>query len=187
MLASRNMNLELLSATAKDLSVVKNLVRYYIYDMSEYMGWDCNNQGQWDGCDDLTEYWDKSDHHPFVVRIDNSIAGFAMVRIYPEETDRHEIGEFFIARKFKGRGAGKICSFRLFDKFPGKWIVRVLDSNTGARLFWDKVINKYTNCTAILSAEEYVCPHSGIWPMQYYRFESKGQPNGAPDADKRRR
>jgi len=39
-----------------DFEIIKNLVLYCIYDMAEYMGWDCNAEGRYDGCDDLPEY-----------------------------------------------------------------------------------------------------------------------------------
>ena len=66
--------LELARATDSDFAVVKNLVPYYIYDMSEFMGWEPNAEGRYDGCDDLRHYWEKPDHHPYLIRVDGSRA-----------------------------------------------------------------------------------------------------------------
>ena len=96
-----------------------------------------------------------------------------MIRPYPDEMDRIEIGEFFVARKFKRRGIGKESAFCLFDAYPGKWLVRVLEENAGACEFWEKVIREYTLGSFDLRSEEHTDPHSGSWPMEFYRFESR--------------
>lgn len=164
-------DIQLTRATNNDFQVIKNLVPYYIYDMSEYMGWDCDPEGRWGGCDELPDYWQKPDHHPYIIMVDQSTAGFALIRRYPEEAERYEIGEFFVARKFKGRGIGKSSAFWIFDLYPGKWLVRVLDANTGAVGFWGKVIRERTNGDFTQTAEQYMSPYSGTWQMQFYRFE----------------
>lgn len=164
---------ELVRATDADLAVIKNLVPYYIYDMSEYLGWDCDPAGRYDGCDELPEYWEKPDHHPYLIQVDGRAAGFAMVRPYPVGPERIEVGEFFILRKYKRRGIGRRCSFQLFNTYSGKWLVRVLDQNTGALRFWERIITEYTEGTLEQTSETYQCPHSGTWPMQFYRFDSR--------------
>jgi hypothetical protein len=57
----------------------------------------------------------------------------------------------------------------------------ILDGNTGACRFWKKVIAAYTDGRFTHTAEHYLCPHSGTWPMQFYRFESRNQPTAAAD------
>jgi hypothetical protein len=51
------MNIQVLEAAEEDFPVVQNLVRFYVYDMSESMGWPCPEDGLYGGCDDLPEYW----------------------------------------------------------------------------------------------------------------------------------
>ena len=167
------MNTTLRNATDDDLSLIRNLVPYYIYEMSGEMGWDPNAKGRYDGCVNLPEYWSKPDYHPYVITVDGKIGGFALVRPYPDDLERIEIGEFFVLRKFQGDGVGTASAFWLFDSHPGKWLVRVLDGNTGARRFWEKVIAAYTGGRLAQTSEQYVCPHSGEWPMRFYRFESR--------------
>ena len=167
------MNIQLFRATDTDRILIKNLVPYYIYDMSEYMGWDCNVEGRWDGCAELPDYWEKPDHYPYVIQIDGSLAGFVLVRQFPGETERHEIGDFFIARKFKGHGVGKISAFRVLDAHPGMWLVRILNGNSGAQAFWGKVIDEYTKGSFVLTDEQFRDPSSGTWDMRFYRFNSR--------------
>ena len=170
------------TAADRDLAFVRNLVPYYIYDMSEYMGWGPNREGRYDGCDDLADYWQKADHHPYLIMADDKAVGFAMVRPYPEDPTHLEIGEFFVLRKFRGCGIGRQSACLLFDAHPGKWLVRVLDGNAGALGFWQAVIHDYSGGHVAQTAETYECPHSGSWPMQFFRFESRSQ-RARPAAD----
>jgi predicted acetyltransferase len=102
--------------------------------------------------------------------LDEKIVGFALLRPFPYENDRNEIGEFFIAKKFTRKGIGTQVAIHLFDTYPGKWLIRVLKGNNNANSFWGKVIDKYTNGQFIVSEEEYHDPYSGDWNMTYYRF-----------------
>lgn len=160
-------------ATLADLPLVRNLVPYYIYEMSGYTGWNANAEGRYDGCDDLPDYWHKADHHPYIIAVEGAVGGFALVRPYSAEPGRMEVGEFFVLRKYQGSGVGASSACWLFDAHPGQWLVRVLDANMGARTFWEKVIDRYTEARLTKTAEQYHCPHSGTWPMQFYRFESR--------------
>jgi len=148
-----------------------------VYDISEYMGWNCNAEGRWDGCNELPDYWEKPNHHPYLIRVNDSVAGFVLVRPFPREPDRLEIGDFFVARKFKGRGVGKASAFRVFDTHPGKWMVRVLNGNRGARAFWTNVVGVYTQGAFVQTVEQFEDPHSGTWDMQFYRFDSRKPTN----------
>lgn len=51
------MNIEVIEAKHEDYSIVENLVRYYIYELSDIMAWDCPENGLFGGCDELPEYW----------------------------------------------------------------------------------------------------------------------------------
>ena len=96
-----------------------------------------------------------------------------MIRPYPDELERTEIGEFFVARKFKRQGIGRESAFHLFDAYPGKWLIRVLEENSGACEFWEKVIREYTLGSFDLRSEEYTDALSGSWSMKFFRFESR--------------
>ena len=133
-------------ATDQDLTIVKNLVRYYIYDMSEHLGWACTPDGRFDGCDKLPTYWSEPGKYAFMLRVGDELAGFALVRGNHEEDDiDYSIGEFFVLRKFRGRGVGERIARQLFDRFRGRWKVAQLQRNKPAIAFWRKVISRYTN------------------------------------------
>ena len=139
------MNVTLHEATEEDLPIAKNLVPYYIYDMSEYLGWPCTADGRFDGCDKLPSYWKEPGKHAFMLRAGQEIVGFALVRGNHDEDDvDYSIGEFFILRKFRGQGVGECIARQLFDRFRGRWEVEQLARNEPAIAFWRKIIDRYT-------------------------------------------
>jgi predicted acetyltransferase len=173
------MQVTLMRATQDDLPFVKNLVPYYVYDISEYTGWDPDSSGQYGGCDDLADYWQKPAHHPYLITVAGKVAGFALVRPFPEEPTQTEVGEFFVLRKFRGRGVGRSSAYWLFDTHPGRWLVRVLNRNTGALGFWRRVIWDYADGRVVQTREVYTFPGGGKRPMQTFRFASRSQPDAA--------
>jgi predicted acetyltransferase len=102
-----------------------------------------------------------------------SVAEGGQFYIAANKQDRREIADFFVVRKFKRFGVGKTIAFLALDTHPGRWTIRVLDGNTGARAFWTKVVDEYTGSDFILSDEQFEDANSGVWNMQFYRFDSR--------------
>ena len=150
------MNIKL--TKADDWSVIANMFQYYIYNMSEYTGFSPDANGSYAVDEKITglyDYWKLADHYPFLIEADGEIAGFSLMRKFPENPEIYDIGQFFILRKFKGKGVGK-KSFELSVKmFPGKWQTRVLLNNSGAKIFWTKVISGISKETPTTSIEKY--------------------------------
>ncbi|MHC4717744.1 MAG: GNAT family N-acetyltransferase [Planctomycetota bacterium] len=152
-----SLSIEIIEAGTSDEHVIRNLVRFYVYDMSEYAGWDCPETGLWGGCDDLPQYWHRPPEDPrdrwpdgwsgfpFVVRVDGRLAGFALVRRIGHDPPAYDMGEFFILRRFRRRGVGRHVACRIFDRFGGQWQIRQLPDNTPAVAFWREVIWDYTH------------------------------------------
>jgi predicted acetyltransferase len=152
------MHVALIAAGDDDLPVVQNLVSLYIYDLSVDMGWDCPESGLFGGCDELPQYWGRAPAdpryrwqsgckgHPFLVRVDGRLAGFALVKqLAPAAPPTYEMGDFFVLRNFRRRGVGRQAAHALFDRFPGGWEVSQMAGNETAQAFWRKVIHEYTD------------------------------------------
>ena len=132
-------------ATAADLPVVKNLVPYYIYDMSEHLGWACTADGRFGGCDDLESYWSEPGKLAFVLRAGKELAGFVLILAEHDDPDvDFSVTDFFLLRKFRGRGAGERVAHQLFERFRGNWKVEQFLNNKPAVAFWRKVIGRYS-------------------------------------------
>jgi len=135
--------------------LLENLFPYYIYDMSEYMGWKPNESGLFTfNSASLDIYWLKSDHAPYFIYVGEELAGFVLVRNYPENETVYDIAQFFVLRKFKGQGIGKKSLQLIVTLFPGEWQIRVLIENSGALAFWKSAVanivgDNYQQCKAM--------------------------------------
>lgn len=139
------MDVTLCKAIAGDLIVARNLSSYYIYDMSEHMGWPCTTDGRFGGCDDLTSYWSDPKKHAFMFRAGEEPAGFALILADNAEPEiDFSVTDFFVLRKFRGKGAGQEMAHQLFKRFRGRWKIEQFAQNKPAVAFWTKVVNRYT-------------------------------------------
>ena len=95
------------------------------------------------GGDDYFADWPAGRNTPFIIRVDGELAGFTGV-VYRETEQAHVVQEFFVLRKFRRRGVGRQVAVKLFDRYPGNWIVEQLVENLPALRFWQTVVNEYT-------------------------------------------
>ena len=148
MLNNHSLNYTLMKIGMAEHSLIQNLGRFYVYDMSRYCGgldgWECPENGLYE-CNDFQKYLDKPDTHAFLIRVNGEIGGFVFVNKPKEASDIDwNMGEFFILAKFQGKGLGQNIATEIFQKFPGKWMVCVIQSNTKALSFWRKTIRDFT-------------------------------------------
>lgn len=122
--------------------VLENMFPYYIYDMSEYMGWAPNENGLFTyNSSNFDIYWEQNDHVPYFIYFGEELSGFVLVRKYPANDSVYDIAQFFVLRKFKGRGVGKQSLELVVKLFPGRWQIRVLIENDGALKFWKSAVS----------------------------------------------
>ncbi len=151
------MDFTLVEVEASDYTLIQNLIRFYIYDMSEFMGWPCPENGLYGGVDDQPYYFGQTPENKsalwpngwtgkgYKILVGSETAGFCLVRLFNKDNEQlHDIGEFFIVRKFRNKGLGKLVAHVVFDLFPGRWQVRQLLENHPAQKFWQNVIASYT-------------------------------------------
>ena len=135
------MNLEIQRIHIEQKPVLRNLVELYSHDCSEFNGDDIGEHGLF-GYKYIDHYWTDSGRHPFLIRADGQIAGFALVRQCP--ADAHRIAELFIMRKYRRKGLGGEVASRIFKMFPGRWEVEEEAGNCPAQSFWRKTIARCT-------------------------------------------
>lgn len=162
------------AATDADFAVVTNLSRFYIYDMSAYMGWACPENGLFGGCDEFFDDWRAGKTHPYLIRVGGELAGFAAVKPM-NAPDTFSIQEFFILAKFRRKGLGRQVAQELFVRHPGHWEVEQLMGNTPALLFWRQVIADHT-------AGQYAqhVRQSPWGPMNVIEFASPSRTHASP-------
>ena len=126
---------EVVAATLADRVVIRHLFQLYEHDFSEFTAEDVDEHGLF-GYRYLDHFWTEPDRHPFLIRSNDHVAGFALVR----SGRPHDMAEFFILRKYRGHGVGLQAARALFAMFPGEWQVRELTANTPATAFWRRAI-----------------------------------------------
>lgn len=141
--------IKLIPASLKEHPIIQNMGRFYVYDMSEFMGkeegWEIPEDGLYE-CIDFKKYWEDKNSFPFIVKYKNEIAGFVIVdkKGSSAEID-FNMAQFFVLRKFKNKGLGRYIAHECFKKFAGVWEVMVIPGNEGAYRFWRSTIKNYTN------------------------------------------
>jgi predicted acetyltransferase len=65
-----------------------------------------------------------------------------------DDPDVFDVAESFVIRRYRRSGVGRRAAFLVWDRWPGRWIVRVSLGNTGALPFWSGVIAEYTGGAA---------------------------------------
>ncbi|WP_375473986.1 GNAT family N-acetyltransferase [uncultured Nostoc sp.] len=141
------MKIEVVKATQQQKSVLCNLMELYQYDLSEIEAKDVDTCGLF-GYRYLDYYWTEPERHPFLVKVDDQLAGFVLINQYTylyRDNDARSIAEFFILRRYRSQGIGEQVATHIFDQFPGSWEVRQTAFNLGGQAFWSKVISQYTN------------------------------------------
>ena len=140
------MNFELIYASKEHINVIGNLMQFYIYDFSEYINYDVEEDGLYKAYPDLEEYWKEEGYKfPYIIRKGEKYAGFVLVSKNKADKDYFSIAEFFIMKKYRREGIGKAAARQLFTLHKGDWQVHQRENNIPAREFWRKVINEYTD------------------------------------------
>lgn len=164
------MQVEVVKATIEQKPVLANLLELYAYDFTEFCDFDIGDDGFY-GYERLPLYWTEPTRFPYLIYVDNKIAGFILVQKgspISHDTTVWDISEFFVMKKYKRHGVGTAAALKIWEQFKGQWQVRVLVGNHIACSFWLQAIKKFTSVTpakteATIKGEDWII----------YAFESK--------------
>jgi len=140
------MNFKLIKASSAYKNAIKNLMQFYMYDFSEYLKTDVEEDGLFATYKYLDDYWQQeSNSFPYIIISNEKYVGFVLVK-FIESTKRSyfSVAEFFIMKKYRREGIGKAVAHQVFDLYKGRWEVFQKESNKPAQLFWNRVISEYT-------------------------------------------
>jgi predicted acetyltransferase len=133
-------------AAAHERPLLENLAQLYAHDFSEVLEMHVGEDGRFGGID-LGPYWIDTWRHPFLLRVDDKLAGFALISEQSKITGKSgvfDVTEFFVLRRFRRHGVGRAAAFAAFDRFRGPWEVRQREENPDATAFWRRTIDAYT-------------------------------------------
>src|SRR4051794_31250961 len=100
------MDVQVAAAGHDEQRVLGALFELYTYDFSEILDLDVGEDGRFQ-VPALDAYWADPGHHPFLIRVDAKLAGFALVqersRLTGDDGVR-DMAEFFVMRRYRRRG-----------------------------------------------------------------------------------
>jgi predicted acetyltransferase len=137
--AGRAVTVEAVGKPARVL--LRSLTQLYLHDLSAVEGWEVDDAGSF-GEDDLDGCWTEPRRHPFVIRVESSVAGFAVVDEGSDVTcdpDVFDMAEFFVLRRWRRQGVGREAFRLLLARFPGQWAVRPFPGYAPGEQFWQQV------------------------------------------------
>ena len=147
--------------------VLRNLFEHYIHDMSEWFGMDTQADGSYSY--DTSTIWENG-YDAYLAKVGDSLAGFALIgsAVKWGSVGGHDVHEFFVLRRFRRSGCGHRMATLLWNERPGEWLVRVLEANAPAVLFWRTAISSHSRG----SHKEETRMVNGR-PWRFFRFVSK--------------
>jgi predicted acetyltransferase len=138
-------HIEVIPATPEQEPILANLLELYAHDFSEFHDLELGPDGRF-GYRGLSLYWLEPEKHPFLVRENGKLAGLVLVKrglgMSGNETV-WDMAEFFVVRGHRRRGIGTAVAHAVWRLFPGRWEVRVMESNHPARHFWEHAVTKF--------------------------------------------
>lgn len=127
----------------------------------------------------LDHYWEDPNRYPFLFRLNGKGCGFALLRFEADPVsgrEAMEMAEFYVEAAERRSGMGTQAARRLWDLFPGRWIVRVLKSNVDAFPFWRRVIDDYTG--GRFDEQPPATAIGGAWTFTFESATSPDMPDG---------
>jgi predicted acetyltransferase len=151
-------SVEVATANPAHAPLIQNLMQLYTHDFSEF--WtgtsrgDVNSEGRFDSYP-LDSYWSRPNWSVYLISCDRNLAGFGLLNdeTHSGRAANRNMGEFFILRKYRGQGVGRVAAEILFSRHAGSWEVAVARRNTRALQFWRRIIRASPKSSAIEELE----------------------------------
>jgi predicted acetyltransferase len=140
------MSVSVVEASAEEAFILNNLGQLYVHDFSEIVPSELNEAGRFDH-DFLRHCWGGGNQAPYLIRVADRLAGFAIVGRGSRLTGDpvvHDLSEFFIVRRYRRQGIGTRAAAELFGLRRGTWEVRERAGNVTAHAFWRGAIGAYS-------------------------------------------
>jgi len=118
--------------------VIENLLQFYNYELSAWYPIVLGEDGRYP-IGFKTGYLAQPGTQAWLILADGELAGFAVVDDELVDARRDlNLGYFFVARRFRGRGIGAAAFGGLLARYPGAWELYYLARNAAAAGFWPK-------------------------------------------------
>jgi len=140
------MEISLVEVKYDEKEILRNLLEKSYYEFSQYSGEELNDIGligfKW-----LDLFWIEENWHAYFIKIDNKLAGHILITDVCDRVfnNKYQIWDLYIVYLYRRKGIGKFVIKKIFEKYKGKYLITRHKNNHNAILFWNKIINDYTN------------------------------------------
>ena len=122
--------------------VIENLMQFYNYELSAWYPIAFGEDGRYPIAS-KADYLALPGTQAWLILADGELAGFAVVDDELVDPRRDlNLGYFFVARRFRGRGVGAAAFGGLLARYPGAWELYYLARNAAAAGFWPKAFER---------------------------------------------
>lgn len=161
------MDVELVKVGREGLAVISKMSRLFRYDLSEFKGMPCDENGMYAPILDIDNFL-QDGNYAFTIRYKEELAGFALINGSEQEQSSFVFSYLFVLRKFRRTGLGKSATIEILDKYRGDWKIDYNAPNTTAEKFWDNLIREYTDGEYSTDEEN----HEKWGPLKVIRFSN---------------
>ena len=122
--------------------VIENLLQFYMYELSAWYPIPFGDDGRV-AIAPKSGYLGQPGTQAWLILADDELAGFAVVddELVDPRNDLN-LGYFFVARRFRGRGVGAAAFGGLLARYPGAWELYYLARNRAAAAFWPQAFER---------------------------------------------
>lgn len=115
----------------------------------------------------LDRYWTDPGRHPYLIELDSTPIGFALVWNHDDGT--HEMVEFTILPEYRHRGIGTQAALLLFETLGGDWTLGVATRSPGGMAFWQNCLNSCENIIDITTGPPKTAHQQGSFAFRVLR------------------
>lgn len=144
------MDYKIIEAKEEDKEKLYRLLQYALYDGSQYIDNNINNECIYEYKWFDNYFTDKSRNAYFIMNNDKYLGMvFVNENLKFNKTGKC-IAEFLILPRYRRNHIGKKVAFDIFNMFKGDWEVQPMENNPIAYNFWKNTINEYTKGNYII-------------------------------------
>lgn len=129
------MAVDLDEARLEDRGIIAGLLDDYLCELAAHRE-DAVGATDSRGYPYLDAYFSEPGRHPFVIRRQGKVVGFALLRDATSTSRVWEVSEFYVTPESRRAGVGREAVVAIWRRFPGAWDLQVHAHNTGAVRFW---------------------------------------------------
>ena len=138
------MEYQLEKVTLEKKDVLYNLLQFALYDGSQYIENELNENGNFN-YNWFDNYFKDANRESYFIKNGDKYIGFVMINENLKfNNSGKSVAEFLIMPKYRRHHIGKKVAMEIFDMYPGWWEVEPIENSESAYIFWRKTIEEYT-------------------------------------------